>query len=194
VLGDANVHCTTLPTTPRTTTLLKLYPSCHLHSRRTANDFLMAPAVAYPTQQPHYLTPYPQDPSESSHEGDFKASYEDLIDDQDAPYSKTTGHRTISIDPVNAAAGHRRGTSFPLSQQPSFSSEFHGTQESVPRKGVEWGYPPSPPKRDRDKPSLWAQVCLYRVVRVRGLNNTVAGARLPGVQTICAHRSGRNDH
>ncbi|EIN13598.1 hypothetical protein PUNSTDRAFT_117326 [Punctularia strigosozonata HHB-11173 SS5] len=116
----------------------------------------MPPAVAYPAQ-PDYLSPYPQDPSESSHEGDYKASYEDLIDEHDAPYSKTTGHQTIAIDPTTAA-GHRRGPSYPLSHQPTYSSEFNATQESVPRKGVEWGYPPSPPQRDKEKPSIWSQL------------------------------------
>ncbi|KDQ54736.1 hypothetical protein JAAARDRAFT_37835 [Jaapia argillacea MUCL 33604] len=117
----------------------------------------------YPADSSHYLSSYP--PSHS-HEDEFKASYDDLIDHYAAPYAQTAQHRTYAVEsaPAMNSSQHRRGPSYPLSHnmsKQSQSTEFSQKPYEFSVKGegsVVQGYPPPGAVIDKDAPGFWARV------------------------------------
>jgi len=96
---------------------------------------------------------YPQT-SRTQHDRpeEFKASYDDLIDEYAAPYSATAHHQTFSI---GNGSQHRRVPSYPM--QKTFSSklsdETHETHETAST-----AYPPPPTAKEVDPRSFWQKI------------------------------------
>ncbi|KAG6837120.1 hypothetical protein H0H93_014426 [Arthromyces matolae] len=78
---------------------------------------------------------------------EYKASYDNLIDEFAKPFSTNSNHQTFAVEPPS----HRRGTSFPFNK--SISSTKHSddtAHEPIPSPA----YPPIPIK-EAEKETLW---------------------------------------
>lgn len=87
----------------------------------------------------------------STTQEDFKASYDDLIDEHASPYSANAQHQTFAVGTPNHT--HQRGTSIPLSSKNAYASNMsddtHETTSS---------YPPILPSKEVDTRTLWQKV------------------------------------
>uniref|UniRef100_A0A8H7Y659 Uncharacterized protein n=1 Tax=Psilocybe cubensis TaxID=181762 RepID=A0A8H7Y659_PSICU len=91
-------------------------------------------------------TPYLQ-PSRT--EEDFKASYDDLIDEYSAPYASNTRHQTFAVGTPTHHA-HYRANSIPLSSK--------GAPQSDDTHDTAYVYPPALPTKEVDTRTLWQKV------------------------------------
>ncbi|KDR84785.1 hypothetical protein GALMADRAFT_289380 [Galerina marginata CBS 339.88] len=94
-------------------------------------------------------TPYLQ-PNSSRTQEDFKASYDDLIDDYAAPYQNNVRHQTFSIGTPTQT--HHRATSIPLSKADFASKQSDDTHDTS------YAYPPAVPTKEVDTRSFWQKV------------------------------------
>ncbi|KII93667.1 hypothetical protein PLICRDRAFT_171391 [Plicaturopsis crispa FD-325 SS-3] len=110
--------------------------------------------TGYPHRQPStHLSEYPsqQRPEE------FKASYDDLIDQHASPYDRNSRHQTFALD-TGSPSQHRRMNSIPLSK-PSYSKELDAkgideeSEESIPTAV----YPPIP-SEPVDTRTVWQKL------------------------------------
>ncbi|KAL0950861.1 hypothetical protein HGRIS_007620 [Hohenbuehelia grisea] len=111
----------------------------------------MAPPARYPDPPSDDMT-YPS-PSQSH--PDYKASYDDLIDEYSSPYAVTSNHKTFNVDvdaPLTPTGNHYRGPSKPvsLSQTTTKHSEDFDSPHSA--------YPPGPPLKEADTRTFWQKV------------------------------------
>jgi hypothetical protein len=97
----------------------------------------------------------PSDPSRSQNSvhDDYKASYDDLIDEYSSPYVANSHHQTFTLTPPNSD-GHRRDPSVPLGSK-SISSKQSDDMSYEP---LSHAYPPLPPTKDADPQSLWQKM------------------------------------
>jgi hypothetical protein len=99
-------------------------------------------------------SPYPP-VSDMSHE-DYKASYDDLIDDDASQFVPNARHQTIAVNTTRSppAPQHKK------SQSIGFA--LNGPAGS---KGGDWDYPPQSVAKE-DKSSFWARVRVLRAWRL----------------------------
>lgn len=117
-----------------------------------SNPFSSAP----PAQ---HISPYPAT-SDSSHGGDYKASYDDLIDEYGSEYAPNGRHQTIAVDSATMSPIAR----FPNPPQPSYNTTYSPSlKPAATVRRVDWGYPPSPPAKEKEKPNLFTKVRAFRV-------------------------------
>lgn len=84
---------------------------------------------------------------------DYKASYDDLIDEYAAPYTANSRHQTFTLDSPTSH-GHRRVPSVPLGSKGSpFKQSDDMFHESLSHE-----YPPLPPTKEVDSRSLWQKI------------------------------------
>lgn len=91
---------------------------------------------------------------------EYKASYDDLIDDYSAPYAPNARHQTFTIGAPNTS--HRRGNSASIQKDSSFSMKHSDdTHDNLPPL-----YPPTNPvkEKDVDTRTIWQKVCGTQVV------------------------------
>jgi len=95
----------------------------------------MSQQSIYPSD-PHYLSsgyPPPQHTSYPSEE--YKASYDDLVDELATPYGRNAQHQTFAVESpsLGSPPQHRRGPSLPLQHKQSLSTEYDGkfTEEDM---------------------------------------------------------------
>ncbi|KAG6832220.1 hypothetical protein H0H92_004185 [Tricholoma furcatifolium] len=96
-------------------------------------------------------SPYPNDSHNmlaAQHE-DYKASYDNLIDEFSKPFTANSDHQTFAVD----APSHRKGTSFAFNK--SFSSKQSDDTSHEPHSAV--SYPPLPAK-DTETESIWQKI------------------------------------
>jgi hypothetical protein len=96
----------------------------------------MSQQSPYPSD-PHYLSsgyPPPQHTNYPSEE--YKATYDDLVDENATPYGKNAQHQTFAVESptLGSSPQHRRIPSMPpLQQKLSYTSEYDGkyTEEDL---------------------------------------------------------------
>lgn len=125
---------------------------------------------------------YPQTQHDRPEE--FKASYDDLIDEYAAPYSATSHHQTFSI---GNGSQHRRVPSYP--KQKTFSSklsdETHETHETASS-----AYPPLPITKEIDPRTFWQKVYFrFLLFLCCWFNGDPDSTRIFGLSSLCSHRS-----
>lgn len=87
---------------------------------------------------------------------DFKASYDDLIDENSAPYGTNARHQTYTVQ-TPSHPDHRRGPSYPLAPKSSYSiKQSNDTVTDISDIG---GYPPPLPTKEVDTRGFWQKVC-----------------------------------
>jgi hypothetical protein len=86
-------------------------------------------------------------------ESEYKASYDDLIDEYATPYTANSRHQTFTLESP-ASDGHRRGPSVPLGSK-IISSKQSDDTSSEPSSHA---YPPLHPMKEGDSRSLWQKV------------------------------------
>ncbi|KAF5377679.1 hypothetical protein D9615_005187 [Tricholomella constricta] len=99
-------------------------------------------------------TPYPNPSTNTLHpqHEEFKASYDNLIDEFAKPFTATSNHQTFAVDtPIGS---HRRGPSFPLNKSFESSKQSDDTSHEPPPNV---SYPPLPVK-ETDTRSLWQKI------------------------------------
>jgi len=98
-------------------------------------------------------TPYLNDSSDILHpqHEEYKASYDNLIDEFAKPFTANTNHQTFAVE--TPLASHRRAPSFPLHK--SFSKQSDDTSHE-PLSHV--SYPPLPPVKETDTRSFWQKI------------------------------------
>ncbi|KAF8168309.1 hypothetical protein B0H34DRAFT_647127 [Crassisporium funariophilum] len=111
----------------------------------------MSAHKAYP-DEPSQNRPYLQPNSDSNHD-DFKASYDDLIDDYSAPYAANSRHQTFAVGTPMSPQAHHRGNSIPLSNKAAFSSK-----QSDETHDTSYAYPPAIPVKEVDNRTLWQKI------------------------------------
>jgi len=82
---------------------------------------------------------------------EYKASYDDLIDQYAAPYGANVNHQTYALQ--SSPSQHRRGPSYPL--KPPFSSKQSDSSYDL----TAVAYPPASLPKDADTRSFWQKVC-----------------------------------
>ncbi|TEB35221.1 hypothetical protein FA13DRAFT_1753510 [Coprinellus micaceus] len=94
--------------------------------------------------------PYPQPPLD-----DYKASYDDLIDDYSAPYAPNARHQTFAISTPNAS--HRRGQSATLQKASSSSISLKHSDDTHDDPPL---YPPigSSKEKEVDTRTIWQKL------------------------------------
>ncbi|KAF8078371.1 hypothetical protein FPV67DRAFT_1663123 [Lyophyllum atratum] len=99
-------------------------------------------------------TPYSNNSSDMVHaqQEEYKASYDNLIDEFAKPFTANTNHQTFAVE-TPTLSNHRRGPSFPLTK--TFSSK-HSDDTSHGPSHV--SYPPLPPVKETDTRSLWQKI------------------------------------
>lgn len=91
-----------------------------------------------------YQRSYPQQPQFDPHDDEYKANYDDLIDEYASPYAANARHQTYAVEaPSLTTPQHRRGPSFPLSSQKPQMSSKHSDDTSHDLSPV--AYPPPAP-------------------------------------------------
>lgn len=109
-------------------------------------------------------TPYPEDSTHAqrsfyalqhAQEPEYKASYDDLIDEYAAPFATNARHQTYAVE-TPTSKNHNRGPSFPLSKQSISSSKLSDETTQEPSSHV--SYPPLPPVKEVDTRSFWQKV------------------------------------
>ncbi|KAG6911766.1 hypothetical protein DXG01_000012 [Tephrocybe rancida] len=95
----------------------------------------------YPNDSPNMHTP--------QHE-EYKASYDNLIDEFAKPFTANSNHQTFAVEPPS----HRRGTSFPFNKSISSTKQSDDTSHE-PLSHV--SYPPLPVK-ETETESIWQRV------------------------------------
>jgi len=133
---------------------------------------------------------YPSQSEYDLNNNEFKASYDDLIDEYASPYSPNTRHQTYAVDapPLNSPQ-HRRGPSFPLSSQkpPIFSKQSDDTSHELSPVA----YPPPPPPKV-DTRGFWQKIlpesiaCRLYVLTV--LIETTIDLAIEGELLVRVHR------
>ncbi|KAF9480473.1 hypothetical protein BDN70DRAFT_979378 [Pholiota conissans] len=99
----------------------------------------------------HAHSPYLQTQPAATEE-DFKASYDDLIDDYSTPYTANARHQTYTVGTPNQT--HHRGPSIPLSSKSAFTSK----QSDDTHETSAYGYPPAVPPKEVDTRSFWQKI------------------------------------
>ncbi|KAJ8507522.1 hypothetical protein ONZ45_g10113 [Pleurotus djamor] len=104
---------------------------------------------AYPAQ-PHHPqqlnTPYQQD---------YKASYDDLIDEYAAPYGASSGHKTFNVETPLTSDLRRNPTQLSTQKQAPFSSK---QSEETDYDSTYAAYPPAPPQKEVDTRTFWQKI------------------------------------
>jgi hypothetical protein len=97
---------------------------------------------------PQHLSPYPAH-SDMSHEEDYKASYDDLIEEGNTPYTPYSGHQTVAVN--------TSGMTPSIQRQPSqqMQSNHPSTDGGASTKRIDWGYPPPLATKQEDKKTFW---------------------------------------
>lgn len=113
----------------------------------------MSAQNTYPANQVH--SPYLQTQPAATQE-DFKASYDDLIDDYSEPYAANARHQTFTVGTPNQT--HHRGPSIPLSSKSVFTSK-----QSDDTHETSYGYPPAVPPKEIDTRSFWQKVSINSI-------------------------------
>ncbi|KIM48406.1 hypothetical protein M413DRAFT_230767 [Hebeloma cylindrosporum] len=93
--------------------------------------------------------PYLQPAAPSQDE--FKASYDDLIDEYSAPYAANARHQTFAVGTPTET--HKRGLSIPLSNSSAFASK-----QSDDTHDTAYNYPPAVPVKEVDTRSVWQKI------------------------------------
>ncbi|KAF9056622.1 hypothetical protein BJ165DRAFT_1522516 [Panaeolus papilionaceus] len=99
----------------------------------------------YPSQD---LINRPYLHSNSMSDQDFKASYDDLIDENGEPFATNSRHQTFTVGTMQS---HRRGNSIPLSVK-GFSTKSDETHETA------YSYPPTVPAKEVDTRKFWEKI------------------------------------
>ncbi|PPQ98269.1 hypothetical protein CVT26_013537 [Gymnopilus dilepis] len=95
-------------------------------------------------------SPYLQ-PTPSTTQEDFKASYDDLIDEYAAPYATNTRHQTFAIG--SPPSSHQRSDSIPLTAKGAYTSK-----QSDDTHETSYAYPPPVAAKEVDPRSFWQKV------------------------------------
>jgi hypothetical protein len=84
---------------------------------------------------------------------DFKASYDDLIDEYAAPYGAKSSPDTYSFS-TSTSGEHRRRPSQPLAHKPTFLTKTSDDDESY----VSHMYPPAPLPKETEQSGFWSRL------------------------------------
>jgi hypothetical protein len=84
---------------------------------------------------------------------EYKASYDDLIDEYATPYTANSRHQTFTLA-TPGSDGHRGGSSVPLGSKIMSSKQSDDTSHEPSSHA----YPPLPPVKESDPRSLWQKV------------------------------------
>ena len=109
---------------------------------------------------PHYLLsgyPPPQHTNFPSEE--YKASYDELVDELATPYGRSAQHQTFAIEsPSLGSPQHRRGPSLSSQHKQSFSTEYDGkfTEEDMRPQAPR--ILPVKGEKEADTRTLWQKV------------------------------------
>ena len=117
---------------------------------------------------------------------DFKASYDDLLDDNAMPFAQKAHHQTFAVDTI---AGHIRGSSVPHSQKTHFSAK---QSDDLSRETSRAVYPPQYVTKETHSISLWRKVRKFPFIRTKSdsLIDITRISGLPSLRTYSAHRNG----
>jgi len=83
---------------------------------------------------------------------DFKASYDDLLDDNAIPFAQNAHHQTFAVDTI---AGHIRGPSVPHSHKTHFSAKQSDDLSQETSRAV---YPPQHVTKQVPSVSFWRKI------------------------------------
>lgn len=103
---------------------------------------------------PNDRSPYYAPRQNQSQDEDFKASYDDLIDEYSAPYAANSRHQTFAVE-TSMNSDLRRGPSYPLAQKAAFSKH----SDDISQDTSHVAYPPLPPTKEVDTRGFWEKVC-----------------------------------
>ena len=118
------------------------------------------------------------------HSEDFKASYDDLIDEYSSPYASNARHQTFAVS--TSPHTHRRGNSIPL--QKAFSKHSDDTYDTS-----DIVYPPVMATKEADDRSVWQKVRRFRVYSPHNWKSGLAPTRVYGMSILCGHCPHRNN-
>lgn len=93
-------------------------------------------------------SPYPYLQPTAPSQDEFKASYDDLIDEYSSPYAANARHQTFAVG--TPTQNHKRVHSIPLSNNSAFASKH-----SDDTLDTAYNYPPAVPVKDIDTRSVW---------------------------------------
>ncbi|CAL1696480.1 unnamed protein product [Somion occarium] len=116
----------------------------------------MSHATTYPQLPP---AAYPHTPrSPHFDDEDTKVPYDDLIDQYATPYRQNSQHKAYTVNP-SAFNASGAVPSYPLTHKKTNLSDATSKDlEGGTSEGLDWGYPPSPPKKDKEERSCWPNV------------------------------------
>lgn len=116
----------------------------------------------------------------------FKASYDDLLDDNAIPFAQNAHHQTFAVDTI---AGHIRGPSVSHSHKTHFSAK---QSDDLSRETSRAVYPPQYVTKEIHSVSLWRKVRKVLLIETMSdsLIDTTRICGLPPLRTYSAHRNG----
>ncbi|PFH46991.1 hypothetical protein AMATHDRAFT_153213 [Amanita thiersii Skay4041] len=88
----------------------------------------------------------------SFHHDEYKASYDDLLDENVSPYGQNAHHKTFTVD---TTPSHHRGPSMPLSHKTHFSAK---QSDDLSHDTSHITYPPLPVAKEQSSPSFWRKL------------------------------------
>ena len=115
---------------------------------------------------------------------DFKASYDDLLDEDVTPYAPTARHRTYTVDSLS---GSLRSPATPPSHKTHFSAKQSDDLSQDTSRAV---YPPQHVTKEANV-SFWKKVREPPVTRTKSDCLTDA-ARITGMSSLCAYSTRRD--
>jgi hypothetical protein len=107
----------------------------------------MADSSYFGGRDPH-ASPYPPR-SDMSHEEDYKASYDDLIDGDAPQYAPNARHQTVAVNAMSSPIG---GPQRPGKPNQSISYALDSNKQGG------WDYPPTSMGKKEDNMTFWARV------------------------------------
>jgi len=159
----------------------------------------MSQQSPYPPD-PHYSSGYPP-PQHANHPSEeYKASYDDLVDEHATPYGRNAQHQTFAIESpiLGSPAQHRRVPSIPsLQQKQSYSSEFDGkfTEEDLRPRAPR--ILPVKGEKEVDTRTVWQKIlpesmaCRFYVITV--LVQTTIDLAVEGDLLVRFHEADKNN-
>ncbi|KAG9223045.1 hypothetical protein PLEOSDRAFT_1088423 [Pleurotus ostreatus PC15] len=101
---------------------------------------------------PNDSAPYQQHRQHAPYQQEYKASYDDLIDEYATPYGATSGHKTFNVE-TPLTSDLRRGPTISGLQKPT---QFSSKQSEETDFGAPYvGYPPPVPLKEIDTRTFW---------------------------------------
>jgi hypothetical protein len=152
-----------------TSTLILVHTDCSssskLAGRPTPKSFFqaMSQQSPYPSDSHYSSSGYPPPQRTIYPSEEYKASYDDLVDEYATPFGRNAQHQTFAVESpiLGSPPQHRRGPSLPpLEQKQSYLSDGKYTEEDLRSQAPR--ILPVKGEREVDTRTVWQKVSLRR--------------------------------